>query len=179
MMRIKLTILSCALGLLAGLGAGSTTAAAQDKPALVGSFRDWHVYAMGAGANRLCYALSEPKQKTPPGVRRGAPFFLISTWPGRKIVNEPSIVSDYTYKAGAKAEAQIGSDKFEFFTKTDGDNNGGWMEDPADERKLIDAMKAGANMIVSGTSARGTLTKDTYSLVGLTAAIEKVAEECK
>jgi Invasion associated locus B (IalB) protein len=177
MMRVRLTAISCALGLLTILGAQA--ALAQEKPTLVGSFRDWHVYSMGAGANRLCYALSEPKQKTPGNVRRGDPFVLLSTWPGRKIVNEPSIVNDYTYKTGAKAQIQFGSERFEFFTKTDGDNNGGWMEDPADEKKLVEAMKKGSDMIVSGTSARGTLTKDTYSLAGITAAIDKIGEVCK
>ena len=175
-MRMKMAVISCALGFLTGLGG---VAEAQEKPTLVGSFRDWHVYSMGAGTNRLCYALSEPKQKAPQNVRRGAPFFLLSTWPGRKIVNEPSIVNDYTYRSGAKAEAQIGAAKFEFFTKTEGSNNGGWMEDPADERKLVDAMKKGSDMVVSGTSSRGTLTKDTYSLAGISAAIDKVAEACK
>ena len=40
------------------------------------------------------------------------------------------------------------------------------------------AMIAGATMSVQGTSSRGTLTTDTYSLSGITAALNAIAREC-
>ena len=33
-------------------------------------------------------------------------------------------------------------------------------------------------MTVEGTSKRGTMTTDTYSLSGVTAALDKIATEC-
>jgi hypothetical protein len=153
--------------------------AAEDKPNLLGSFRDWHVYQTGTGAERLCYALSQPKDMTPKGVTRGSVFFLISTWPGRKVKNEPSVVAGYQYKDGTKTEVQIGMDKFTFFIKNDGTAGGAWMEDPNDERKLIETMKKGSTMNISGTSSRGTLTKDSYSLAGISAALDKIDQSCK
>ena len=33
-------------------------------------------------------------------------------------------------------------------------------------------------MIVKGTSSRGTDTTDTYSLLGITAALNRAAQEC-
>src|SRR3954471_21176632 len=107
--------LLCA-ALLTSIGAAG---AAEDKATLLGSFRDWHVYQSGAGADRLCYALSEPKEMNPKNVNRGAVFFMISTWPGRKTRNEPSVVPGYQYKEGAKTDVQIGTDKFTFFTKNE------------------------------------------------------------
>jgi len=101
-----------------------------------------------------CYALSEPKEMTPKNVNRGSVFFLISTWPGREVRNEPSIVPGYQFKESTKAEVQIGMDKFTFFTKNDGMVGGAWIEDPNDERKLIDTMKKGSTMTISGTSSR-------------------------
>ena len=44
-------------------------------------------------------------------------------------------------------------------------------EMPADEAKLLAAMKRGQELSVTGTSARGTLTRDNYSLAGLSAAL--------
>ena len=160
------------------LSAGAATAA-EEKPTLLDSFRDWHVYQTGTGANRLCYALSQPKEMTPKNVTRGSVFFLISTWPGRKVRNEPSVVPGYQYKDGAKTEVQIGTDKFTFFTKNDGTAGGAWMEDPNDEKKLIEAMKKGSSMNISGTSTRGTSTKDSYSLAGISAALDKLDQSCK
>ena len=153
--------------------------AAEPKPELLDSFRDWHVYQTGAGADRLCYALSQPKDMAPKNVNRGSVFFLISTWPGRKVRNEPSVVPGYQYKDGAKTEVQIGTDKFTFFTKNDGTTGGAWMDNPVDEHKLIDAMKKGSGMTISGTSTRGTVTKDTYSLAGISAALDKLDQSCK
>ena len=172
---------SCAVALLSMFFAFclGPALAAEEKPTLLDSFRDWHVYSVGAGADRLCYALSQPKQMNPANVTRDAVFFLISTWPGRKVRSEPSVVPGYQYKVGTKVQVQVGSDKFELFTKNDGSAGGAWMENPADEKKLIDAMKRGSEMSITGTSTRGTLTRDNYSLAGISAALDKVDATCK
>lgn len=176
-MRFQATSITLLSAIVAGLCAGAY--AAEEKPTLVGSFRDWHVYQSGAGNDRLCYALSEPKQKTPANVTRGGAFFLISTWPGRKVRNEPSVVPGYEYKQGTKTEVQVGPAKFELFTKNDGPAGGAWMENPEDEKKLIDTMKKGSAMTIAGTSSRGTQTKDNYSLAGISAALDKLDAICK
>ncbi|HXJ03217.1 MAG TPA: invasion associated locus B family protein [Micropepsaceae bacterium] len=164
--------------LIAAIASGAAMAA-EEKPALLGSFRDWHVYQTGKGANRLCYALSQPKDTSPKDAKRDSPFFLISTWPGRKVRNEPSVVPGYQYKDGAKTDVQVGSDKFSFFTKNDGSAGGAWMEDAKDEKRLIDSMKKGADMSVTGISSRGTMTHDNYSLAGISAALDKLDSSCK
>jgi hypothetical protein len=115
----------------------------------------------------------------PANVTRDAVFFLISTWPGRKVRGEPSVVPGYQYKVGTKVQVQIGSDKFDLFTKNDGSAGGAWLENPADEKKLVDAMKRGSEMSITGTSSRGTLTRDNYSLAGISAALDKIDASCK
>src|SRR5262245_16825396 len=154
-------------------------ALAGERPNLVGTFKDWHVYSAGKGKNRTCYALSVPKETNPSSVMRDDVFFLISSWPANKTVNQPSIVPGYQYGANAKAQVQVGSDKYVFFTKNDGKSGGAWMEDTANEKKLVAAMKRASSMIVTGTSARGTLTTDDYSLAGFSAALAKLGTACK
>ena len=149
------------------------------EPTAIGSFRDWSVYSSGGGKDRVCYALAQPKSSTPKSAKRDPIFFLISSWPKRNVLNEPSVVPGYPYKDGAKAGVQVGSDKFEFFTKNDGTNGGAWMDSAADEKRLIDAMQRGQTMIITGTSARGTLTRDEYSLAGISAALDKVKATCR
>jgi hypothetical protein len=153
--------------------------AADPKPELLGTFKDWHVYATGAGANKLCYALAEPVQTNPANFKRDQVFFLISTWPGRKIRNEPSVVPGYQYKDMSPVEAQVGSDKFAFYSKNEGAKGGAWVDKPEDEKKLIESMKRGSAMTIIGTSSRGNLTRDNYSLAGLSAALEKIDMSCK
>lgn len=163
------------LGLVLALAMLAPAAVAQEKPELLGSYRDWFAYRVGSGAERQCYALSQPKQKNPAAMKREDAFFLISTWPGKKVKDEPSIMPGYTYKDGSKAELQVGADKFQFFTKTDG----AWMDDPAQERKLVEAMKRGAAFSITGIPENGAMTRDNYSLAGISAALEKVATSCK
>jgi hypothetical protein len=53
------------------------------------------------------------------------------------------------------------------------------MRDPAEERKLIDAMRKGSALSMTGLSSRGTKTEDTYSLFGLSAALGEVEKACQ
>lgn len=154
-------------------------AAAEEKPQLLGSYRDWFAYQVGTGAERQCYVLSQPKQMTPAGMKRDDAFFLISTWPGKKVKEEPSIVPGYSYKDGSKVQLQVGADKFEFFTRNDGGSGGAWMDDPAQERRLVDALKRGATFSITGLPEKGAMTRDNYSLAGISAALEKVTTSCK
>ena len=157
----------------------STPALAQPKADLVGSYKDWFVYTAGTGANKVCYALSQPKQSEPAGVNRDPTFFMVSTWPTKKKGGEPSVVPGYEYKNGSQVQVQIGADTFNFFTENEGKDGSAWTKNPADERRILAAMKKGSNMSITGTSARGTLTQDTYSLAGISAALDKVAATCK
>ena len=80
------------------------------------------------------------------------------------------------YKIDEKKEmtVTIGTDTFKLFAK----GERGFVSDPTEELKLIEAMKKGTTAIVKATSARGTATTDTYSLAGLSPALQKLAETC-
>lgn len=154
--------------------------AAGAGPTLAGTFRDWFVYRAGAGAARVCYALAQPRESQPANVQRGEVFFLVSTWPGANKRNEPSIVPGYPYRDGTAVTVEIGGQRFNFdLVRNSGDEGGAWMQEPAQEARLLAAMRGGATMIVTGTSTRGTLTRDTYSLAGISAALDNVAATCR
>ena len=50
-----------------------------------------------------------------------------------------------------------------------------WTEE---DNKVIFAMKKGLELKVQGESSRGTITNDTYTLNGFTAAHNRLNEEC-
>jgi len=171
-MKFSRLLLAAAGGILA------ITPALADAPQKVGDFKAWSVYASGDGEAKVCYALSKPKLTEPTKVKRDAVYFLINDWPNRKAKAEPEIVPGYEYKDKSTVTAEVGPEKFEFFTKNEGTAGGAWVEQPADEQRLIEAMRKSAEMIVIGTSKRGTQTRDTYSLAGLSEALDKVHESC-
>jgi hypothetical protein len=149
------------------------------EPQELGQFSDWKVYRTNDQHGTVCFALAEPASHKPANVKRGDIYFMVSAWPGQKVVNEPSIVPGYPYNEKVKAVVEIGGDKFEFDTKnSDGGDGGAWMKSPNEEAKLLAAMRDGSKMIVKGTSRRGTLTTDEYSLKGISAALDKIASEC-
>lgn len=158
---------------------GSLPASAED-PTLLGAFKSWYTYTLGKGDAQVCYALSKPTAEEPRKVKRDPAFFLINDWPNRnpKAKGEPEIVSGYQYKDGSAVTAQVGSDKFTFFIRNEGKAGAAWVKDTADEERLIEAMKNGAQVLVTGESKRGTMTHDVYSLAGFSEALDKIHQTC-
>jgi len=53
-----------------------------------------------------------------------------------------------------------------------------WLASVDDEAGFVAALKAGTKLVVNGTSAKGTKTIDTYSLAGITAAMDAIDKAC-
>ena len=87
---------------------------------------------------------------------------------------EPSFKVGYPVKPDAEMSVTVGTDMFKLFVK----GERGFVSDPNEELKLIESLKKGSNAFVKATSARGTATTDTYSLSGLSAALDKLAATC-
>ena len=155
------------------IGAASVTPAYAQEVALLEKFQDWSAYA-ATGSPKVCFAVAKPKESAPKAVKRGPVFFYISRWPADNVVNEVSVKMGYPFAEGAKVTVTVGSGKFELFTKEEG----AFVEKPDMETKLIDAMRTGNTMKIQGKSARGTNTTDTYSLNGLSDALDRAAKEC-
>ena len=166
--------------LLAGAFAAAifvSSVAADTPPTLLGSFNSWSAFQATTSGGRTCYALAKPKSSEPKKAKRDPIYLLISDWPQRRTKSEPEIVPGYEYKTDSTVTAAVGSDKFEFFTKNDGGGSA-WIKEQADETRFVEAMKRGAQVIVAGTSQRGTMTHDTYALSGFSAALDKIHAAC-
>ena len=170
------TLATLATALL--LAAFAVPADAAESPTFLGTFHDWSGYMRGSGDGRVCYALSEPRSKEPARARRDPIYFLINDWPGRHSKGEAEIVPGYPYREGSNVTVQVGGAKFTFFTKNEGSAGGAWVLNPDDATKLMTAMETGVTAVVTGTSRRGTVTKDIYGLAGLTDALAKVHQAC-
>ncbi len=87
---------------------------------------------------------------------------------------EVSHVAGYPYKDQSTVDALIGNRKFVLATNSEV----AWVPEGSSDEKLISAMRGGSKMIVKGTSSRNTLTVDTYSLQGFTAAYQQIRKSC-
>ena len=156
-------------------GQKTAAAAAGAQPTLLGQYADWGAYTATPEGKKVCFTLAKPKSSTtnPAGRKRDPAYVFISTRPTENVRNEISVVIGYPFKGDATAE--VGTTKFAMYTQ----NDGAWIKNVAEEARLIEAMRKGADLIVKGTSTRGTSSTDTFALKGLTQAMDRVAQECK
>ncbi len=151
--------------------AGSALA---QTPTQIKQFDVWGAYSYKSGNGKVCYVLSVPTQMQPSSVNHGDNFFLVTQKPGQNVSFEPQFMAGYDLKANSKVTVTIGSRSFNMFVN----GKSGWMENAAEEPQLIAAMRGGADMVVKAQSQRGTNTSYTYSLKGITAALNAV-QNCK
>lgn len=147
------------------------------QPTLLGQFGDWGAYAANSGGRTVCYALAKPSSSAtqPPNRPRDPAYVFIATRPAENVRNEVSVVIGYPFKPGYEASADIGSAKYPMYTQVDG----AWVKNPAEEARMVDAMRKGSDLVVSGESGKGTKSTDRYTLRGLAQALDRVAQECK
>ena len=145
------------------------------EPRLVGTYGDWSAYVFMENGNKVCYMASQPKTAVGNYTKRGDIFALVTHRPAESTKNVFSYMTGYPYKEGSNVTITIDSRNYSLFTQGDT----AWTADADADNSLSNAIKAGTNMVVKGTSSRGTLTTDTFGLKGSTKAYEKISQECK
>jgi len=153
-------------------------AASADSATLLGVSKNWRAFTSGAGPDKVCYAITQPISSQPKKAKRDPIGLLINDWPEKKARAQPEIVPGYKFKDNSEVTVQVGADKFTFYATNDGGSGSAWMNKSNEEVRLLDAMQKGAQAIVIGTSAHGTMTHDTYSLSGLGDALTKIHTAC-
>lgn len=167
---------NAATATLIAISAASVPAFAQDSTNVVTTQGDWTVFA--ASSPKECWAVSAPKatQNTKDGkpaqVNRGDIRLYVSYRPGQ--AGEVSFSGGYPFAPDSTVDLNIGGNKFNLFTE--GEN--AWAASPAEDAKIIGALRAGASVVLTGRSSRGTTTADTFSLSGITAATNAAKERC-
>jgi invasion protein IalB len=162
-------------------------AVAQQRPSgptaqasLLGQYGDWGAYAASPGGHKVCFAIAKPTSSVdnPPNRRTAANvvYLFVSMRPEEKVSNEVSmLVTGYQLKPNSEATLTIGGTNFAMYTQ----NDGAWVKNAAEEAKLVDVMRKSADVVIKATTSRGTQTTDTFSLKGVSQAIDRAAQECK
>lgn len=147
------------------------------KPTLLGQYGEWGAYAATPAGKKVCFAIAKPTsaETSPPNRPRNPIYMFVSTRPADKVSNELSIINGYPFKPGSEASIEVGSTTYALYTQQDG----AWIKNATEEAQLIDALRQGQTAVVKGSSSKGTQSTDTYSLKGLTQALERTAQDCK
>lgn len=156
----------------------SAPAFAQDSTNVIGTSGDWTAFS--ASSPKECWAVSAPKstQNTdssgnPREVTRSDIRLYIAYRSGGS--GEVSFSGGYPFAPDSAVDVNVGGNMFKLFT----DGESAWTGSPSEDGKLISALRGGSSAVITGRSARGTVTKDTFSLSGITAMTNKAQEACK
>ena len=144
------------------------------KPELLSTHKDWSAYTFEENGNKICYMASTPRKAEGDYSKRGEIYALITHRPAENTENVFSYIAGYDYKANSDVKLKIGKKEFTLFTQDDT----AWAPDSETDKELSEAIRKGARIIVSGTSSRGTKTKDTFSLSGSNAAYKAISKAC-
>jgi hypothetical protein len=147
------------------------------EPTLIGQYGTWGAYTATPNGKKVCFALAKPSSSktNPPNRPRDPAYAFVSTRPAEKVTNEVSIMIGYTLKPGSESVVEVGGGSYAMYTQGDGL----WIKNAAEEERMVDAMRKAADVVVKGTSAKGTETTDIFSLKGLSQALDRLAQDCK
>lgn len=177
------TGLALAALMIVGLDAASAAESTR-----LGTFKDWTAWSSTDENGKICYITSNPQDKQPTSLDHGdIYFFVINREKAPAFSADGKTVTGYKPMHG-EVQAQMG-----YAIKTDGDLSASidgksysmraagksmWLYAVADEPGFVEAMKKGTKLIVKSTSARGNNTTYSFSLSGVTAALDQVAKDC-
>lgn len=174
-----------ARGLLrAGVGAAMALAATgawaqQTSTNQVAAKTDWSVFE--DADPKECWAVSSPKETVnsrngqPVSVRRGEILLMTFYRPAAGVSGQITFTGGYPFASGSTVNLAIDNTQFELFTEGDW----AWPASAEDDARIIAAMKRGSSAVLTARSGRGTVTRDTFSLLGYTAATEEAARRCQ
>ncbi len=149
---------------------------AQESTNRVAANTDWSVFV--EENPKECWVVSAPKESVntkdgqPVAVRRGDILLFVTYRPGK--AGEVSFAGGYPFAGGSTVGLDVGGTKFDLFT----DGEWAWAGSPDDDAKIMAAMKAGSSAVATARSGRGTQTVDTFSLSGISAALDEAAKRC-
>ena len=159
----------------------------------IGTFGDWNVFAAGEGKARLCYAISQPQVRLPKSLKRDPAYLFVTVRKGEKVNNEVAVMLGFAPKPGsaqattaaangavpspsaADPSLMIGAARYALVVK----GSNAWVQNPADESKVVSEMGRGKKVVVKAVSQRGNASIDEYALDGFGEAMKRTREECK
>jgi invasion protein IalB len=141
---------------------------------LIGTFGDWKALTSGKDKAKICYALSQPKERLPAKLQRDPGYLFVSNRTADGTRGEFAVKLGFAGAAGKDGALSIGAGKFALVAS----GESAFLKNPAQEAQVIDLMKRSATISIKVASARGNETTDKYSMSGFAKALEAAAKEC-
>jgi hypothetical protein len=165
-------------GVIAAAVIGCAAQAQEQSDNRVAAQTDWSVFV--EDNPKECWGVSVPKESVATrqgrvvAANRGQILLMVFYRPGSGAAGQVAFTGGYPFQGGSQVTVNISGTEYALFT----DGEWAWPASPEDDQKIVASMKRGSDAVVTGVSSRGTTTKDTFSLLGFTAAVEDAEKRC-
>ena len=132
---------------------------------LLGTEKKWNAYTTKISKNKTCFITSEPvKTKGKFNKKnRGKPYVFVTNTKGGSY-HEVSIKAGFNFKKNKDVIFDVDGKKTKLFPVDDR----AWSESSKIDRFLVQSMRRGKTLTITGTSTPGHKRVATYSLAGWT-----------
>ncbi len=153
--------------------------AAQETTAnRVGANTDWSVFQETDPAE--CFAVSAPtgqentRDGQPVEVSRGETLLFVFFRPSEGVQGQVTFTGGYPFAANSTVTLETGGAQFTLFTE----GEWAWPASPEEDARIVEALRGGSEAVLTGQSGRGTVTRDTFSLLGFTSSVDEAQTRC-
>ena len=139
---------------------------------------DWSVFQETNPAE--CFAVSAPKsqENTRDGrrveVSRGEALLFVFFRPSERANGQVVFTGGYSFASDSVVTLNVGGTQFMLFTE----GEWAWPATPEEDARIVAALRGGSEAVLVGQSGRGTVTRDTFSLLGFTASVGQAQTRC-
>lgn len=181
-MKTKHLLAACAS--LALVMATAPALAASGAATPIGQYGDWSAAYFMEGGHKVCYMAAAPKstRSSLPLKNRDATFLFVTHWPQDGEKTAVTVSGGFPYRKHSKVSVTVDGTEFTMETGAGSghksDDDMAWLQNSADDMRLTDALRRGSAVQVRGTSGRGNVITDTYSLNGSADAYDAISKAC-
>ncbi len=164
------------LACLVFLTLGQPALAQGTDPVELGRFGAWKAFSFdeAGGKGKVCFMSATPEKQEGQFTKRGDVAFFITHWAAEGTRDVISVSIGYPFKKGSTLDVTIDGQSYKMVT----DGEMAWTSNSADDAAISAAVRRGSKLVIKGTSQRGTITTDTYSLKGSGAAYKSISGAC-
>ena len=148
--------------------------AAAQSVQVIGTFKDWAAYSASEGAGAVCFAMSKPSTVDPSPDGYTQAYLYLTHRPSENVSNELNLVAGFEFAPEQPATLTVGGKSFDLFTQKDA----AWLLDATQNSTLAGALRSGNSVVIQGTTDKGILVTETFSLSGATAASRAIDSGC-
>lgn len=163
---------------LSRLIAGLPLAVWLTGPTLAQEASSWSVFQDTGPVE--CFAVSAPTSQE--NTRDGQPVQAVRSEtrlfvfyrPGEGVSGQVAFTGGYAFAQDSRVTLEVGGKPFALFTE----GEWAWPANPEVDAQIVEALRGASEVVLTGQSGRGTVTRDTFSLEGFLPSLEEAQRLC-